>query len=167
MHAHTLCQGSPLLPLMTKHMMCMHTHTHTHTHTHKHTHTHMYTCAHTHTHTHTHTHVHTHTHTHTHAHTHTHKHRVHLPIFEAKMLSEVRLSLWVLNNIKWNYHNCFLGRRGIVTFHYFWHLPSLPKALIHFQTQSDDPISCHGKPLEWTNEIVYPMISLVRSTGFQ
>ena len=25
--------------------------------------------------------------------------------------------------------------------------------LIHFRTQPDDPISCHGKPVERTNEI--------------
>ena len=27
------------------------------------------------------------------------------------------------------------------------------KALIHYQTWSNDPISCYGKPVEWTNEL--------------
>ena len=31
--------------------------------------------------------------------------------------------------------------------------------LIHFRTQSDDLISCYGKPVEGTNEIAYPLIS--------
>ena len=34
---------------------------------------------------------------------------------------------------------------------------------ILFRTQSDDPISCYGKPVERTNEIVYSLISLVRA----
>ena len=37
---------------------------------------------------------------------------------------------------------------------------------IHFQTLSHDPISYYGKPVEGTNEIVRPLISRVRSTGF-
>ena len=36
---------------------------------------------------------------------------------------------------------------------------------IPFRTQSDDPISCFRKPVERTNKITYPLISLVRSTG--
>ena len=39
------------------------------------------------------------------------------------------------------------------------------KALILFQTWSDDPISCYRKPVEWTDESVYPLCSLIRSTG--
>ena len=38
------------------------------------------------------------------------------------------------------------------------------KATIHFPTQSCDPISCYGKPVERTNEIGLEMISLVPST---
>ena len=45
-----------------------------------------------------------------------------------------------------------------------WTDPGL-QALIHFRTQSDDPISCYGKPVERTNEIAYPLISLVHYTG--
>ena len=40
------------------------------------------------------------------------------------------------------------------------------KAPIHSLTQSCDPISCCGKPMERTNEIGLEMVSLVHSTGF-
>ena len=40
------------------------------------------------------------------------------------------------------------------------------KAPVHLQTQSDDPIGCYGKSMARTTEIAYPLISLVRSTGF-
>ena len=33
------------------------------------------------------------------------------------------------------------------------------KAPTHFQNQSDNLISCYRKPVEWTNEIAYPMSS--------
>ena len=46
-----------------------------------------------------------------------------------------------------------------------WTDPGL-QALIHFRTQSDDPISCYGKPVERTNEIAYHAKSLARSIGF-
>ena len=40
------------------------------------------------------------------------------------------------------------------------------KALTHFWTLSDDPVSCYRKPVERTSEIKGYAISLVRSTGF-
>ena len=40
------------------------------------------------------------------------------------------------------------------------------KVPIHFLTQSRDPISRYGKPVERTNELISRPISLVRSTGF-
>ena len=40
------------------------------------------------------------------------------------------------------------------------------KAPIHCRTQSDDPISRYGKPVELTSGLAYPLISLVRSIGF-
>ena len=40
------------------------------------------------------------------------------------------------------------------------------KAPIRFRTQSDDPISCYGKPVDRTNEIKGYAVSLVLSTGF-
>ena len=40
------------------------------------------------------------------------------------------------------------------------------KASIHFVTHSCGQISCYGKPVERTNEIISRPISLVRFTGF-
>ena len=40
------------------------------------------------------------------------------------------------------------------------------KTAIIFETQSHNPISYIWKPVEGPNEIVHPLISLVRSTGF-
>ena len=37
---------------------------------------------------------------------------------------------------------------------------------IHFLTQSYDPVSCYGKTVEWTIEIISRLISLIRCTGF-
>ena len=40
------------------------------------------------------------------------------------------------------------------------------RAPIHVETQSHDPIRYRGIPVEWTNEIAHPLITLVRSIGF-
>ena len=40
------------------------------------------------------------------------------------------------------------------------------KPSTHFLTQSCDPISRYGKPVERTNEIISKPILLIRSTGF-
>ena len=65
-------------------------------------------------------------------------------------------------------HVCFHAyycKRGAPykSLHNSW---STLKALIHFQTQSYDPISCNGKPREQTSEIMHHAISLVHFTGF-
>ena len=40
------------------------------------------------------------------------------------------------------------------------------KISVHFRTQSDDPVSCCGKPAKPTDEIAHLLISLFRSIGF-
>ena len=40
------------------------------------------------------------------------------------------------------------------------------KVWIHCQTQFDGPISCQGKPMEQTTEIMYPLIPLVHFSSF-
>ena len=34
-----------------------------------------------------------------------------------------------------------------------WYLPTVLKAPVYFWTQSDDPISCYGKPVERATEV--------------
>ena len=45
-------------------------------------------------------------------------------------------------------------------------LPLPVSSPIHFRIQSVEPTSCCRRPVERTGQIVYPLTSLVRSSGF-
>ena len=126
-----------------------HAHTHTHTHTHRHTDTH------THRHTHTDTHTHLHTHTLTHIVLRTTPGGTETPWSNKNhtkltLIHQRYAAMWMCISVLESHDCCVVALKG----------------LVHFLTQTCNPISCYRKSVELATEIGLELIGSVYSTGF-